>query len=88
MPIFGNDHLTWMLESYIDEREGSSQTEETTAMFGNIREYLLKQSEVNSVEGVSTALILLYFNFMGRKPIFQLCSFRSYSRMIWTKTST
>uniref|UniRef100_A0A915PQN3 C2H2-type domain-containing protein n=1 Tax=Setaria digitata TaxID=48799 RepID=A0A915PQN3_9BILA len=52
VPIFGNDHLTWMLESYIDEREVSSQAEETTGMIGNIREYLLKQSEVNSVEGV------------------------------------
>ncbi|KAL3985305.1 C2H2 type zinc-finger (2 copies) family protein [Acanthocheilonema viteae] len=52
VPIFGNDHLTWMLESYIDEREVSTQVEETTAMFGNIKEYLMKQSEVNSVEGV------------------------------------
>uniref|UniRef100_A0A8R1Y1E4 C2H2-type domain-containing protein n=1 Tax=Onchocerca volvulus TaxID=6282 RepID=A0A8R1Y1E4_ONCVO len=52
VPIFGNDHLIWMLESYIDEREVSTQTEEITAISGNIREYLLKQSEVNSVEGV------------------------------------
>lgn len=52
VPIFGNDHLTWMLESYIDEKEVSSQNEEGTAVFENIREYLLKQSEVNSVEGV------------------------------------
>ncbi|VDM06758.1 unnamed protein product [Wuchereria bancrofti] len=52
VPIFGNDHLTWMLESYVDEKEVSSQNEEGTAVFENIREYLLKQSEVNSVEGV------------------------------------
>ncbi|KAM3717344.1 Zinc finger protein [Dirofilaria immitis] len=52
VPIFGNDHLTWMLESYIDEREVSSQMKEMTTISGNIREYLLKQSEVNFVEGV------------------------------------
>lgn len=67
VPIFGNDHLIWMLESYIDEREVSAQVEETTAVFSSIREYLLKQSEVNSVEGVSILAVVLYFYFSGEE---------------------
>ncbi|VDN01388.1 unnamed protein product [Thelazia callipaeda] len=55
IPIFGNDHLAWMLESYIDEI--SSKADEMPPANGGVIEYLLQQSVKNTVKGVSVLLI-------------------------------
>lgn len=52
IPIFGNDHLLWMLESYLDEKTLTDVEEMPTSTFEELKEKLLKESEQNTVRGV------------------------------------
>ena len=50
MPIYGNDHLLWMLESYIDEKTATDDVEDTQP---RTHKELVKRSEESTVPGVS-----------------------------------
>ncbi|VDD95902.1 unnamed protein product [Enterobius vermicularis] len=53
VPIYGNDHLLWMLESYIDEKTAVNDIEEFHPRTRDeLQKELVKESEENTVPGV------------------------------------
>ncbi|MFH4982278.1 hypothetical protein AB6A40_008987 [Gnathostoma spinigerum] len=59
VPIFGNDHLLWMLESIFHEKDMYVEIEcEENVKEPELKELLIKESETNTVEGVSYLQVL------------------------------
>ena len=55
VPMFGNDHLLWMLESMLEENEGASDAEERSKREKEQHkkfEAIIEESKKNTVEGV------------------------------------
>uniref|UniRef100_A0A0N5B1D2 C2H2-type domain-containing protein n=1 Tax=Syphacia muris TaxID=451379 RepID=A0A0N5B1D2_9BILA len=53
VPIYGNDHLLWMLESYIDEKTTVNEEEEPHSLTKDeLQKELVKESEENTVPDV------------------------------------
>lgn len=52
MPIFGNDHLLWMLESILDENSYVEEEQKRPSTYEELKKELQKESEANTVQGV------------------------------------
>lgn len=57
IPIFGNDHFTWMLESYIDERNASDSGEYATEN-EEWEKTLVAECKASTIDGVSSVLCM------------------------------
>uniref|UniRef100_A0A915APY1 C2H2-type domain-containing protein n=1 Tax=Parascaris univalens TaxID=6257 RepID=A0A915APY1_PARUN len=52
VPIFGNDHLLWMLESILDENSYVEEEQKRPSTYEELKKELQKESEANTVQGV------------------------------------
>ncbi|KHN82741.1 Zinc finger protein [Toxocara canis] len=52
VPIFGNDHLLWMLESILDESSYVEEEHKSAATKEELKKELQRESEANTVQGV------------------------------------
>lgn len=56
VPMFGNDHLLWLLESYLEEQGKDPNVEEVDVVPGRGVKVLIEESKGAFVEGVSHSI--------------------------------